>query len=108
MNILLERTYNVLQSDGNSFCGDVVLESFNEASRDEENIFAQIYVCLCSDYYYDDFISLYHYKKMHTNTTVALKPNFINSILLCAVFLLNMHFIFIIKILKYLLFIFLI
>ena len=31
---------------------------------------------------------LIHYSKMHTNTTVALKPNFMSSFLLCAVFLL--------------------
>ena len=30
-------------SDGNSFCGDVVLDSFNNASRDKENILDQIY-----------------------------------------------------------------
>ena len=32
-----------MQSDGNSFCGDVVLDSFNNASRDEDNILDQIY-----------------------------------------------------------------
>ena len=35
--------YSVMQSDGNSFCGDVVLDSFNKASRDEVNILNQIY-----------------------------------------------------------------
>ena len=29
---------SVMQSDGNSFCGDVVLDSFNKASREEDNI----------------------------------------------------------------------
>ena len=32
-----------MQSDGNSFCGDVVLDSFNKASRDEDQILDQIY-----------------------------------------------------------------
>ena len=30
--------YSVIQSDWNSFYGDVVLVSFNEIYRDEENI----------------------------------------------------------------------
>ena len=32
-----------MQSDRNSFCGDVVLESFNKASRNEDNFLDQIY-----------------------------------------------------------------
>ena len=35
--------YRVMQSDRNSFCGDVVLESFYKASRDEGSILDQIY-----------------------------------------------------------------
>ena len=31
--------YSVMQSDGNSFGGDVVLDNFNKASRDEDIIF---------------------------------------------------------------------
>ena len=31
--------YSVMQSDGNSFCGDVVSESFYETFRDEDNNF---------------------------------------------------------------------
>ena len=34
-------TYSVMQSDGNSFCGDVVLDSFNMEFRDEERILGQ-------------------------------------------------------------------
>ena len=34
--------YSVMQSDGNSFCGDVVSDSFNKTSWDEDNILAQI------------------------------------------------------------------
>ena len=33
-----------MQSDGNSFCGDIVLDSFNKAYRDEDNILDQIYL----------------------------------------------------------------
>ena len=32
-----------MQSDRNSSCGDVVLDSFNKASWDEDNILEQIY-----------------------------------------------------------------
>ena len=35
-------TYSVMQSNGNSFCGDVVLDSYKEASRDENNFPGQI------------------------------------------------------------------
>ena len=49
--------YSVMQSDGNSFCGDVVLDSFNKASRDEDNILDQIYKKQkCLDFYYVNFI----------------------------------------------------
>ena len=36
-------TYNVMQSDWNRFCGDVVFESFNMTYRDEDIILDQIY-----------------------------------------------------------------
>ena len=32
-----------MQSDGNSFCGDVVLDSFNMSFRDEDSILEQKY-----------------------------------------------------------------
>ena len=32
-----------MQSDGNSFCGDVVSDSFHRASQDEDNILEQMY-----------------------------------------------------------------
>ena len=35
--------YSVIQSDGNSFWCDVVLENFKKTSQDEDNIFYQIY-----------------------------------------------------------------
>ena len=37
----LDLTYSVMQSDVNSFCSDVVLNSFKKASRDEDNILDQ-------------------------------------------------------------------
>ena len=48
--------YNVTQSYANSFRGDVVLDTFNNVSRDEDNIRDQIYIMqTCPDFYYDDF-----------------------------------------------------
>ena len=35
--------FSFMQSDGNSFCGDVALDSFKKASWDEDNILDQIY-----------------------------------------------------------------
>ena len=46
--------YSVIQSYGNSFCGDVVLDSFNKVSRDKENILGKY----CSEYFHDYFNSL--------------------------------------------------
>ena len=37
------REYSLMQSDGNRFFGDVVLDSFNKESRDEDIILDQIY-----------------------------------------------------------------
>ena len=51
--------YSVMLSDGNSFCGDVVFDSFIKASREEA----------------------------YTNTTEVLKSNFMSFLLICAVFL---------------------
>ena len=74
----------MMQSVGNSFYGDAVLDIFNKVFRDEDNILDQ----MCSYFYYADFDSLKHYSKMHTSTTAGLNPNFLSSLLLCAVFLL--------------------
>ena len=35
--------YSVMQSDGNSFYGDVVLDNYNKAYRDKDNIIDQKY-----------------------------------------------------------------
>ena len=40
---MLFQSYSVMQSDGNSISGDVVLHSFNRAYLDEFNILDQIY-----------------------------------------------------------------
>ena len=47
----------MMQSDGNSFCGDVVLGSFNMSYRDENIILEQKYEKQISwNLYYEDFI----------------------------------------------------
>ena len=44
-------SYSVMQSYANSFRGDVVLGTFNNVSRDEDNILNQIYIRqICSDF----------------------------------------------------------
>ena len=49
--------YSLMQSDGNSFCGDVVLDSFNKAYRDKDTILDQKYEKRIFFYlYYEDFI----------------------------------------------------
>ena len=49
--------YSVTQSYSNSFGGDVVLDTFNNVSRDTDNILEQIYKKqICPDFYYDDFL----------------------------------------------------
>ena len=48
--------YSVMQSDGNSFCGDVVWDGFNMSYRDEDSILEQQYENKISwDLYYEDF-----------------------------------------------------
>ena len=46
--------YNVMQSDGNSFYGEVVSDSFQKASPDEDNILEQNSI-KCSDRCYENF-----------------------------------------------------
>ena len=71
------------------FLKDVVLDSFNKAYRDENNILDQMNIIKYVRIFIMMILIPYNnmYKKMHTNTTVALKPNFMSSLLLCAVFL---------------------
>ena len=78
--------YGVMQSDGNSLCGDVILNSFNKASRDEDNILDQVYeskyvrICIM-------MILIFFKIIRKSNANVALNPNFMSSLLLRAVFL---------------------
>ena len=45
-----------MQADGNSFCGDVVMNSFNMAYRDEDSILDQIYKKqIFSDFHYKEY-----------------------------------------------------
>ena len=37
------KSFSVMQSNGNSFCGDVVQDSFNKTSWDDKNILGQLY-----------------------------------------------------------------
>ena len=47
--------YSVTQSYANSFRGDILLDRFNNLSRDEDNILDQIYIKqMCSNFYYED------------------------------------------------------
>ena len=79
-----------MQPDGNSFFEDVVSNSFNKTSVDEENILDEMYKSkyVHNDIIYTIFFSL-HIKlyELHTYITVALKPTFMSSLSLCAVFL---------------------
>ena len=75
--------YRVMHSDGNSFRGDVLSGSFNKTSWDEDNIFDQIYRSKCARIIIMMILILYN---IYTNTT-ALKPNFMSSLVICAVFL---------------------
>ena len=56
MSFLRDLTYNVMQSDGNRFCGDVVLDSFNMAYGHEDSVLDKNYEKQISrDRYYKDF-----------------------------------------------------
>ena len=58
--------YSEMQSDGNSFGGDVVLKSVNMASRGEDSILGKIYDNqIFSDLFYEDFTIRKWLKKMH-------------------------------------------
>ena len=72
--------YSVMQSDGNSFCGDVVLGSFNISYRDEDSILEQKYEKQISWDFYHDFILLIeenaYLKKYSTKQQGAKKNGF--------------------------------
>ena len=63
---ITEFTYSVTQSLANSFWGYVVLDSFINVSRDEDNILDQIYIeQMCSDFSHEDLKFWEWSKKMH-------------------------------------------
>ena len=79
---------SVTQSYANSFWGNVVLDTFNNVSGNEDNILNHMYKRqTCPDFYYDDFWFSKNYTKMHINIGLAIKPNFMSSFLYRAVFL---------------------
>ena len=58
--------YSVMHSDGNSFCGDVVLGSFNMVYNDEDSIKDQKYEKrILWDNYYEDFKFQEELKNIH-------------------------------------------
>ena len=100
--------YSVMQSDGNSFCGHVVLNSFNKACRVEDNILDQIYKRqICLDFYYADVTFLNISGKCILTFKISTKSQFSFR----GLYTLDIHFlqsilefrIFKIKIRKYLL-----
>ena len=63
---MLKFRYSVTQSYANSFWGYVVLDSFNNVFRNDENILDQIYIKqMFPDYYYEDLKFWEWLKKMH-------------------------------------------
>ena len=66
--------YSVMYSDGNSFCGDVVLDSFNMASRDVDSIFKQIYTYKVNMVWFLLwwFFLKWYYTERHINIRVEL------------------------------------
>ena len=63
---LLPLLYSITQSYAKSFWGDVVFDSFNNVSRDEDNILDQIYIKkMCSDFYHEDLKLWEWLQKMH-------------------------------------------
>ena len=69
--------------------GDVVLDSFSNASRDEDYILDKIYKNQkCSDFYYDDFKSYDNAYKHWSNTKTQLYDFLVVE---CCISL-NMHF----------------
>ena len=56
--------YSVMQSDGNSISGEVVLDSFNISYRDDDNIFDKMWEKQISwDFFYEDLKFLKMFKE---------------------------------------------
>ena len=83
-----QETFRILffTKEDDSCCGDIVLDSFNKAYRDEENILGQIYKSNCVRIILMMILFLYNIIRKCL-LTVALKPNFMSPLLLCDVFL---------------------
>ena len=63
-----------MQSDGNSFFGYVVLDSFNMAYKGEESILDHIYEKqMYSDFYYDHLKCRWRRLHIYTNTALYNK-----------------------------------
>ena len=83
--------YIVKQSDGNSFCRDVVLNSFNKAYRDENNIIDQKYKTqICLDFYFNNFNSLFENAHSHNSSTKA--QFYVFLVVMCCISIDYMHF----------------
>ena len=66
LSVYPDHRYSVTQSFANSFWGYVVLDSFNNVSRDEGNILYQIYIKqMCSEFYHEDLKFWERLKNMH-------------------------------------------
>ena len=74
-----------MQLDKNSICGDVVLDRFNKAYRDEDNNLDLIYKSKYVQIIYMVILILITLYENAYYTKVALKPILLNSLVLCAV-----------------------
>ena len=84
--------YSVTQSYANSFWGDVVLDTFNNVSRDEDNILDQIYkkqICPNFILMIFDFHNLYENAYYHW---IITKTQFYELFLVESCISLNIHF----------------
>ena len=82
-------TYSVMQSDGNSFCGDVVSDSLHKASLDVDNILEQIYI---EANIYKGLKFYEWWSKMHTKRNTAhnnkglIKLSFSTTVVILCIF----------------------
>ena len=73
ISVISNDKYSVMQSDGNSFFGDVVLDSFNKEYRDKDSILDQKYEkWIFWDLYYEDFNFWELLRKKHIIRNTAL------------------------------------
>ena len=72
---------NFMRSDRNSFCGYVVLDSVNMASREEDSILDKIKK---RKYFIMTILVFLLKYEIHINMKIIFKPNIITSLLLSA------------------------